>query len=140
MNKIFLLGNLTKDVETRYTTNNLCIATFNIAVRREQKNKEGNYDSDFINCVAYGKLGETIGKYFKKGSRIVVDGELRNNNYEKDGVKHYSDNVVVNSISFVDKPEKKEEKIDTEIVQQAMNDDPYKAMGEEVQAGFELPF
>lgn len=139
MNKVFLLGNLTKDVETRYTTNDLCIATFSIAVRRGQKNKEGNYDSDFISCVAYGKLAETIGKYFKKGSRIVIDGEIRNNNYEKDGIKHFSDNVVVNSINFVDKPEKKET-TDTEIVQQAMSDEPYEAMGKQVEADFELPF
>lgn len=131
MNKINLLGTIVKDIELRHTTSDMQVANFTLAVKRKVKNKDGNYDSDFVNCVAYGKLGETISKFFKKGSRILIDGELRNNNYEnKKGEKVYSTNVVVNDIDFIDKLEKKTEE----------ESNPYKAMGEKVENDIEMPF
>ena len=107
MNVIVLSGTLVKDVELRHTKNDLAVGSFTIAVRRELKNKDGNYESDFINCVSYGKLAETINNYFKKGSRILLDGKLQTGSYEgQDGKKVYTTNVVVNQINFVDKVEK----------------------------------
>ena len=102
MNKIFLLGNLTKDPEIRYTQSGTAWARAGIGVSRKVKNQDGKYDSDFFNLVAWGKTAEFCGKYLKKGSRIFVEGRLQNNNYEKDGVKHYGNDVVVDSVEFAE--------------------------------------
>ena len=140
MNKIILLGTITKDIELRYSQTNVAIAKFSIAVKRETKNKEGNYDSDFVNCIAYNQLAETINKYFKKGNRILVEGRIQSGSYtNQKGDKIYTTDVVVEKINFVDKLEKKEE-TQTEIVQKAMSEDPYEAMNQQIQMDTMLPF
>ena len=145
MNKIFLRGNLTRDVELRTTGGGKSVANFSIGVRRDFKNADGLYDSDFINCVAYGSLAETINKYFHKGSGIIVLGHIQTGSYEKDdGTRVHTTDVVIESIEFDRKESKKEEtkeETDTEIVQKAMSDDPYIAMGEQIQIdNNDLPF
>lgn len=112
MNVIVLSGTLVKDVELRTTKNDLSVGSFTLAVRRDTKNKEGNYDTDFINCVAYSKLAETINSHFKKGSRILLEGKIQTGSYEgQDGKKVYTTNVIVNNINFVDKVEKSNSEI-----------------------------
>ena len=108
MNKVLILGTLVRDVELRYTQSGMAIARFSLAVRRDAKNKEGNYDSDFVNCVAYQKLGETIQKHFKKGSRILIEGHIQTGSYEKDDKKVYTTDIIVENINFVDKIQKEE--------------------------------
>ena len=101
MNKIILMGRLTKDVEVRYTqTNNTMVASFTLAVnRRFSKEKE----ADFINIVAWSKLGEFCSKYFKKGQQVVVVGRLQTRTYEKeDGTKAYITEVVAEEAYFAD--------------------------------------
>lgn len=71
-----------------------------LAVKRNFKNAEGGYDTDFISCNAFGKQAEFIQKYFKKGSGILIIGTLQNNNYEKDGKKVYTDRVIINEVEF----------------------------------------
>lgn len=103
MNKVILDGRIVRDPEVRYTAGEkaTCIARFTLASTRTFKNADGNYDSDFITCVAMGKNGEFIEKYFKKGSGIVVEGNIRTGNYtNKDGVKVYTTEVYVDSIGF----------------------------------------
>ena len=141
MNKIILLGTITKDIELRYSQTNVAMAKFSIAVKRETKNKEGNYDSDFVNCIAYNQLAETINKYFKKGNRILVEGRIQSGSYtNQKGDKIYTTDVVVEKINFVDKLEKKEE-TQTEIVKQAMSEDPYETFGKQVSIDdSSLPF
>lgn len=105
MNKCMLVGRLTRDPEIRYTQgeNASCIARFSIAINRRFKNAEGNYDADFINCVAFGKGGEFIEKYFKKGMAIGISGRIQTGNYtNKDGVKVYTTDVVVEEAEFVE--------------------------------------
>lgn len=102
MNVIILTGRITKDLELRETTSGTKVLQFNIAVQRDYKNKDGIYDADFINCQAFNKTAEMISKYFKKGSRIGVQGKLQNNNYEKDGVMIYRDLVNVLTVEFLD--------------------------------------
>lgn len=117
MNRIVGLGTLVKDVDLRYTKNDNAVARFTVALRRDVKNKEGNYDSDFVNCVAYNQLGETISKYFKKGNRILFEGRLQSGSYENNkGEKVYTTDVVVERINFVDKAEKTKET--TELVEE----------------------
>lgn len=103
MNKVVLMGRLTKDPEVRYSTgeNATAIARFTVAVNRKFKNAEGNYEADFINCVAFGKSAEFIEKYFAKGSMIALSGRIQTGSYtNKDGVKVYTTDVVVEDTEF----------------------------------------
>lgn len=147
MNKIILLGNLTKDVEVRYTSKDLAVGRFGIAVKRDYKNANDEYETDFANCVVYGQLAETMSKYFKKGSRILVEGRLQSGSYDKDdGTKVYTTDVIVEKINFVDsKKEQKEETpeekelITTTSVE--IKTDPYAKMGKQVEIDdVDLPF
>ena len=103
MNKIILVGRLTRDPEVRYGgAQNIAIARFNLAVDHRYK-REGQPQADFFNCTAFGKLGEFVEKYLHKGSKILIDGEMQNDNYQnKDGQTVYGFRVIVNSIEFAE--------------------------------------
>ena len=100
MNKVILLGNLTKDVEVRYTQSGKAFAKVGLAVTRNYKNAEGERDTDFFNLLAWDKTAEFFSKYLNKGAKILVEGRLQNNNYEKDGVKHYGQDIIVQAVEF----------------------------------------
>lgn len=101
MNLVAFMGRLTRDPEIKVGgANNTTIARFSIAVDRRYK-REGEPEADFFDCVAFGKTAEVVEKYFKKGSRILVQGEIRNNNYtNKDGQKVYGMQVLTQAIYF----------------------------------------
>ena len=103
MNKVIMMGRLTKDPEVRYsqTQTPMAIAKFSLAVDRKYK-RNGDPDADFFNCTAFGKQGEFVEKYLKKGTKMLVIGHLQNDNYEKDGVKHYAVNVIVDEMEFAE--------------------------------------
>ncbi len=104
INKVIIAGRLTADPELRNTQSGKTVAGFTVAVRRDYKNKGGEYDSDFISCQVWGKKAETLAKYFAKGSEIAVFGSYTNNNYtDKDGVKRYSSVITVKEIVFGEK-------------------------------------
>lgn len=96
MNKVILTGRLTRDPEIRYTQSGKAVARMSLAVNRTF-NKD---QADFFTLVAWEKQAEFCGRYLKKGSSIVVEGRIENNNYEKDGVKHYADQIVAERIEF----------------------------------------
>ena len=105
MNKVQLVGRLTRDPEIRYSHGEKATATtrFSVAVNRRFKNSEGNYDADFINCVAFGKSAEFVEKYFKKGMAIGLTGRIQTGSYtNKDGQKVYTTDVVVEETEFVE--------------------------------------
>lgn len=105
MNKAILVGRLTRDPEIRYTTGTNATANikFSVAVNRDFKNAEGNYEADFINCVAFGKTAEFISKYFSKGSMIGIDGSIRTGSYiNAEGKKIYTTDVNVSKAEFVE--------------------------------------
>ena len=100
MNKVMLMGRLTKDVEIRQTLNNLSVARFTIAVNRRFV-KDGGQQADFINCIAWRQTGEFIAKYFKKGSMIAVTGSIQTRTWDgNDGKKQYATEVVVDEAYF----------------------------------------
>ena len=102
MNKVEIVGRLTRDVEIRTTESGTVTARFSIAVSRRFKNVEGVYEADFINCVAFGKTAEFIEKYFSKGSMIGVTGRIQTGSYtNKDGQKVYTTDVVIEECEFV---------------------------------------
>lgn len=98
MNKVFLSGNLTRDVEVRYTQSGKAFARMGIAINRRYKDKES---VDFFNLVAWEKTAEFCGRYLGKGSRVLVEGRLQTSTYEnRDGVKVNAIDVVVDNIEF----------------------------------------
>ena len=101
MNKVILMGRLTKDVEMRQTPNGVSLARFSIAVTRRFKNSNGEYDADFINCVAWRQTGEFIARYFQKGSMIAVVGSIQSRSWDgNDGKKQYATEVIVDEAYF----------------------------------------
>ena len=102
MNKIILVGRLTKDPEIRSTSAGFSTASFTVAVNRNFKNKEGNYDADFLPCVAFRNQADFISKFFKKGNMICLDGRVQTRSYDaQDGTKRYVTEVVVENVEFV---------------------------------------
>ncbi|MCI5821449.1 MAG: single-stranded DNA-binding protein [Lachnospiraceae bacterium] len=103
MNRIILMGRLTRDPEVRYGgANNTAVARYSIAVDRRFK-REGEPDADFFNLVSFAKQGEFVEKYLRKGTKIVVEGELRNNNYtNKDGQMVYNVEIVTSNVEFAE--------------------------------------
>ena len=102
MNKVELIGRLTHDVEMRQTPNGVSLARFSIAVTRRFKNSNGEYDADFINCVAWNKTAEFVTKYFTKGKMIVIaDGRISTRSWEtQDGKRAYATEVIANEVNF----------------------------------------
>ena len=100
MNKVILMGRLTRDVEMRQTPSGVSLARFSIAVNR-RFSKEGNQQADFINCAAWRQTGEFIARYFHKGSMIAVVGQLQSRSWDgQDGKKQYAMEVVVDEAYF----------------------------------------
>ena len=100
MNKSILSGRLTADPELS-KTGDMTIAKFTLAVNRRFK-KEGQPDADFIRCAAFGKTAENIGKFFSKGKAILIEGRIQTGSYEKDGVKHYTTDIIVETFDFME--------------------------------------
>lgn len=104
MNSVKLMGRLTKDPEVRYTQgdNPMCIARYTLAVDRQKKKGAEKAETDFIQCVAFGRVGEFAEKYLKKGAPIIVDGSIQTGSYtNKEGVKVYTFEVNVTGHEFL---------------------------------------
>ncbi len=103
MNKVILMGRLVRDPEVRYGgANNTAVARYSLAVPRKFK-RDNEPDCDFINCIAFGKLGEFAEKYLSKGIKIAVTGRIQTGSYiNKDGVKVYTTDIVVEEQEFAE--------------------------------------
>ena len=104
MNKVILMGRLTRDPEVRYTqTNNTLVASFSLAVNRRFARQGEERQADFINIVAWSKTGEFCSKYFKKGQQVSIVGRIQTRTWDDDqGVKHYVTEVVAEEAYFAD--------------------------------------
>ena len=102
MNKVFLIGRLTRDPELRYTGNNTPVASFSIAVNRGFSNQNGENEADFINIVVWNKQAEVVKNYLSKGSQVAIDGRIQTRSYDdQNGQKRYVTEVVANNVEFV---------------------------------------
>ena len=102
MNKVILTGRLTRDPESRMTQSNMEISRFSLACKSDFVNRDGQRDTEFINCVAFNRSAQTINRYCRKGQMILVQGRIRNSSYDaQDGTKRYVTEVVVENIEFV---------------------------------------
>lgn len=103
MNRVVLVGRLTKDPDLRYTPNGVAVATFTLAVNRTFTNQQGEREADFINCVVWRRPAENVANYLKKGSLAGVDGRIQTRNYEgQDGKRVYVTEVVAESVQFLE--------------------------------------
>ena len=128
MNKILLIGNACNDPTTSTSNNGTTICKLSLAVKRDYKNENGEYDTDFFNITVFGKMGENCGKYLKKGSKCCIIGKLQNNTYEKDGVKQYSTQIIANEVEFLSQPSgngQSTSKPETELVPVFSDDLPF---------------
>ena len=104
MNKVQILGTITRDIELQYAPSGTAIAKVGIAVnKRYTSNGEKKEEVSYFNCVAFGKTGENINTYFQKGSRILISGELKEDRWEKDGHKHSRVSILIDGFDFIDK-------------------------------------
>jgi single-strand DNA-binding protein len=103
LNRVVLVGRLTKDPELKYTPNGVAVANFTIAVNRPFSNQQGEKETDFINVVVWKKPAENVANYLKKGSLAGVDGRIQTRNYEgNDGKRVYITEVVAESVQFLE--------------------------------------
>lgn len=100
MNKVMLLGRLTKDPELRYTQGGTAVANFTLAVNRKFANQSGEREADFINCQAWQKTAEFVANYFKKGQQMALEGRLQVRSYDDNGTRKWVTTVIADAVEF----------------------------------------
>ncbi|MBQ1812568.1 MAG: single-stranded DNA-binding protein [Bacilli bacterium] len=138
MNKVVLIGRLTKDPELRYTASNVAAASFTLAVNRTFQNQNGVREADFINIVMWRKQAETAKKYLSKGSLIAVEGRIQTRNYDgADGKKVYVTEVVADNFEFLESKGQRGANTDIEFNQDVptadVSDEPYIDFGDSIE-------
>ncbi len=102
MNKVILVGNLTRDPELTETPSGVAVCRFSIAVSRDYANADGNRDVDFFNITVWNRRAENCGKYLKKGNKVAIVGSIQTRSYEdKDGIKRNVTDIVANEVEFL---------------------------------------
>lgn len=133
MNRVTLVGRTTNDIILRYSDSNKAICKFSLAVQRKFKNPMGEYESDFINCVAFNKTAEVLGQYVKKGDKLGVDGRIQTGSYTaQDGSKRYTFDVVVENITFINSRKSASERKEGESTTTNEQTDIFDDFGENV--------
>ena len=164
MNKVILIGRLTKDPELRTIASGNATTSFTIAVNRNFTNQNGEREADFINCVAWRKQAENVAKYCTKGSQVAVEGRIQTRSYDaEDGTKRYVTEVVADNVTFLGSRASGSQisesssntssytansavsnntgMVNNDIVTSDLDMDPYAAMGNEVSlSDDDLPF
>lgn len=163
MNKVILIGRLTRDPELRTIASGNATTSFTVAVNRNFTNQNGEREADFINCVAWRKQAENVAKYCTKGSQVAVEGRIQTRNYDaQDGTKRYVTEVIADNVTFLSSrtggsqiPESSSNTssytannavpnngmANNDIVTADLDMDPYAAMGNEVSlTDDDLPF
>lgn len=142
MNKVILIGRLTRDPEARYTqTNNTLVTTFSLAVNRRFA-KEGDAQSvDFLNCIAWAKTGEFVSKYFKKGQQVSVVGRIQTRSWDdQQGQKHYATDIVVEEAYFADSRRGSDNGVNETFGVEDFANASGDASDFEISSGDDLPF
>ena len=147
MNKVILIGRLTKDPEMRTTMSGTNVTRFTLAVTRTFQDQNGERGADFINCVAWRRQAENIAKYCSKGSQVAVEGRIQTGSYDaQDGSKRYTTDIICDNVTFLGSKSG-----DSSNMTQPMNEnimptsditeDPFKDFGEEIAlSDDDLPF
>mgnify|MGYP003571323358 CR=1 FL=1 len=152
MNKVILIGRLTRDPELRTTPSGVATTAFTVAVDRNFTNQQGQREADFINCIAWRKQAENISRYCAKGSQVAVEGRIQTRSYDaQDGSKRYVTGVICDNVTFLGSKSSNQSNssydnsnynVDSssDIQTTDLSDDPYANMGDEVILDDALPF
>ena len=150
MNKVILIGRLTRDPEMRTTTSGVSSTTFTLAVNRNFTNQNGEREADFIDCVAWRRQAENIAKYCTKGTQVAVDGRIQTRSYDApDGTKRYVTEVIADNVTFLGAKSGNASTFSNDnYVSQANNiettdisEDPFKDFGDDLTlSDDDLPF
>ena len=126
MNKVTLIGRLTKDPEIRYSSGSqTAVARFSLAIDRARKVNGEEGETDFPNIVAFGKTAELVEKYVTKGQQIALEGRIQTGSYERDGVKHYTTDIVAERVEFLGKKDQSSDPLPKGIEKVKEDDDVY---------------
>jgi len=156
MNKVLLVGRLTRDPELRTTPSGMAVTRFSIAVSQNFTNKNGERGADFINCSAWGRQADNIAKYCRKGTLVSAEGRIRTSSYDaQDGSKRYTTEVVCDTVNFLSSKSASTDNGNANSFVSQENDimnsmpmetadlteDPFKSFGEEITlSSDDLPF
>ncbi len=158
MNRVLLVGRLTRDPELRTTPSGMAVTRFTIAVSRNFTNRNGERETDFINCSAWGRQADNISKYCRKGSLVSAEGRIRTGSYDaQDGTKRYTTEVACDMVNFLstkssnndanvapsmpDSNYPEESPMDMPMESTDLTEDPFKSFGEEITlSSDDLPF
>ncbi len=149
MNKVILIGRLSRDPEMRTTGSGTTVTRFTVAVSRPFGTQNGDRQADFINCVAWRKQAENIAKYCVKGTQVAIEGRIQTGSYDaQDGTKRYTTDIICDNVTFlgsknsdntssISMPSEPKETIETAD----LSEDPFKDFGEEIAlSDDDLPF
>ena len=114
MNRVELIGRITRDPELRYTGSNIATTRFTLAVNRPFQSQNGEQGTDFINIVVWRKQAENVKKYCSKGSLVAVEGRIQTGSYEKDGQRVYTTDVVADSVQFLESKAQSENRMSSD--------------------------
>lgn len=154
MNKVLLVGRLTRDPEMRTTGTGMVVTKFSVAVNHNFTDRNGERGVDYINCSAFNRQAENIAKYCKKGSLVSVEGSIRTGSYDApDGTKKYTTDVACNQVNFLSTKNDNSNNFEvnsmsidnnyqeSEIPSTNLEEDPFKSFGEEITlSSDDLPF
>lgn len=144
MNKVFLIGRLTAEPILRYTSSNVAVASFSLAVASNRKNEDGEREAEFINIVVWRKQAENIKNYLSKGSKVAIDGHIQTRGYDdQNGVRKHVTEVVAENVEFLDN-----KKQNANVDSSKNSDELFKQFASEHQEdfkfkddeGYDLPF
>lgn len=139
MNKVFLIGRLTADPVLRYTSSNVAVASFSLAVASNRKNEDGEREADFINIVVWRKQAENVKNYLFKGSKVAIDGHIQTRSYDdQNGIRKHITEVVAENVEFLDS--RKSGLVENSPVNDKRSDEPFKEFAQEHNLDGELPF
>ncbi len=155
MNKVILIGRLTRDPEMRTTISGVNVTRFSVAVNRTYQDQNGERGTDFINCVAWRRQAENIAKYCTKGTQVAIDGRIQTGSYDaQDGTKRYTTDIICDNVTFLgsksDNNSNSYNNLDNtgafnepneSIPSSDISEDPFKDFGEEIAlSDDDLPF
>lgn len=119
MNIVAIVGRTTKDIELNYSQSGIAVAKFTVAVNRKFKNHQGEYEADFIRCLAFKKTAEILANHVQKGNQIGIDGSIQTGSYQnKQGQTVYTTEVLVNNFTFLENKPKNSQNPNTQNKQQ----------------------
>lgn len=147
MNKVILIGRLSRDPELRNTSTGTAVTSFNLAVSRNYTDQNGERETDFFNCVVWRKQAENVARYCQKGSQVAVEGRLQTRSYDaQDGTRRYVTEVVCDNVTFLgsrgDSNNQSSQSYESNVtVNEDVAEDPFKDFGDEITlSDDDLPF